>query len=355
MERLIAFRVDWSTDIGLGHVQRCLALMEALEGHSFRGIFVVRAGEGMATDLVESRGHTVLTMPHVAAGGRHMEASDARQFRQAVTGLSPQLVVVDHYGLSHEWESTVHALLETPVIAIDGRADRAHSAAIVIDPTFVTDDDRWRGLVDPDAHLLQGVEFTLVAPGFAEAFRRRPERDGTVGRVLVSFGGSDPFDSTALAIEALAAPKLSGLPGDVVIGATHSDPERIRMLCEAAPSLTFHHATSRMAELSGRADLAIGAGGTSMFERAFLGLPALVVIAAENQRRQVESIATTGAVENLGEASNLTVERLASRLHVLVHDPEAVKSMSAASRAMMRHALEPGSTLAAERIAALCR
>jgi UDP-2,4-diacetamido-2,4,6-trideoxy-beta-L-altropyranose hydrolase len=220
---------------------------------------------------------------------------------------------------------------------------------------MTADDDRWRGLLPGDTQLLQGVEFTLVAPQFADGLCRRAERDGSIHQILVAFGGSDPHDSTAVAIEALKSPELAGMNADVVIGASHPDPERIRKLCEVVPSLTFHHATSQMVDLYARADLAVGAGGVSVFERAFVGLPALVVIAAENQREQVESIAATGAIENLGDASNLTVERLVSRLAELRDDIAAVRKMSEASRAMMQLAGQPGSILVAERIVSLCR
>jgi UDP-2,4-diacetamido-2,4,6-trideoxy-beta-L-altropyranose hydrolase len=350
------FRVDWSTDLGLGHVQRCLALMDAFNGRDFEAIFIARELRGTTPVVVESRGHAVAWMPASPNTAQRTEGDDAREFRAALAGRVPRLVVVDHYGLGCAWEADVMASGGAPIVAIDGRADREHVAAIVVDPTVTSAGRiRWQGLLGPDVALLEGPEFTLVAPRFGEALRRRPDRDGTISRILVSFGGSDPFGSTQLAIRVLQAPEAEGLQADIVIGATHPEPDRIRSLCESVPSLTFHHSTSRMAELITRADLAIGAGGVSAFERTFLGCPALVVIAAENQREQVMSLAASGAIEALGDASDLTEERLRDRLAARRQDPAGLREMSSAARAVMGHAQRPGSVLVAEEVMALLR
>jgi len=52
------------------------------------------------------------------------------------------------------------------------------------------------------------------------------------------------------------------------------------------------------------ADLAIGAGGSTSWERCCLGLPTLLYVLAENQRKIAESLEALGAVkivDNLNE------------------------------------------------------
>lgn len=56
----------------------------------------------------------------------------------------------------------------------------------------------------------------------------------------------------------------------------------------------------------GQADLAIGAGGSTIWERCCLGLPAIVTILANNQEKLVNDVAQTGAVINLGWADKVS-------------------------------------------------
>jgi UDP-2,4-diacetamido-2,4,6-trideoxy-beta-L-altropyranose hydrolase len=51
-----------------------------------------------------------------------------------------------------------------------------------------------------------------------------------------------------------------------------------------------------MAQLMAEADVAIGAGGSASWERCSVGLPALAVVTADNQRRVIEDLCDFGAV-----------------------------------------------------------
>ena len=58
-----------------------------------------------------------------------------------------------------------------------------------------------------------------------------------------------------------------------------------------------------MAELMLNADLAIGASGSSAWERCCMGLPTLLIVAEENQREIAESLSQVGAVKIIKDLS----------------------------------------------------
>ena len=69
-----------------------------------------------------------------------------------------------------------------------------------------------------------------------------------------------------------------------MVGTANPHKADILLLCEALPEARFHWNVTAMAKLMAEADLAIGAGGTTTWERCCLGLPAVLLIVADNQR-----------------------------------------------------------------------
>lgn len=360
MQRTITFRVDWSRQLGLGHLQRCLSLAEALSMRGIRCVLVakrqpttvaprdvqiswLRATEQAATTYDANSGCRVSEMPDLS------KEEDARLSIEAISKVRAEAVVVDSYGLDWVWESLVREELGVPIVAIDGLADRRHTADIVVDPTYVKDDrDRWLGRVGADTQVLRGPRYALISPRFEGQLVKRPSRDGRVERVLVSFGGSDPQNLTDRALDAFELLTDLNLALDVVVGAGHSTPQAVQARCANLPNATFHHATTRMADLMTAADLAVGSGGITTYERALLGLPAIVIVAAANQVTQVASVAQANALLALGTAENVTSEQLAFAVRSLAADEDAVRRMSAAARAIVEHDTVPGSHRVAE-------
>jgi RimJ/RimL family protein N-acetyltransferase len=84
-----------------------------------------------------------------------------------------------------------------------------------------------------------------------------------------------------------------------------------------------------MAELMARADLAIGAGGVSTWERAVLAMPGLVIAVAENQRRVAEDLAVAGGCLYLGQAEAVTTDHIQRLLRVLCANRFLVKAIGA--------------------------
>jgi RimJ/RimL family protein N-acetyltransferase len=128
--------------------------------------------------------------------------------------------------------------------------------------------------------------------------------------VLVFFGGVDPDNLTIRALEALEAPELVDLAVDVVLGFQSPHRQVVDELAAGRPSTTVHSPLQSLAGLIARADLAIGAGGSTTWERACLGLPSLVVAIADNQLPSAKMLDHAGKVKLLGDAEAVSVEQI---------------------------------------------
>lgn len=333
----VAFRADASPELGAGHISRCLTLAESLKARGASITFVCAAGSlsvvprlaEVADEVVEIPGSVRAEQgPVEEIWSAAEQESDAESTVAGLSGQKIDLLVVDHYGLDYRWESAVRSLAGR-MLVIDDLANRRHDCDILLDQNLYPDsDERYGELVPLGCELLLGPAFALLRPEFTERRALSRVRSGPVQRLLVSFGGVDRANATEIALDAFEASSCHGECGvDVVIGALHPARERIVRRCEDQ-GYACHVDTSQMAELILQADIAIGAGGASSWERCYLGLPAIVVITAANQRELSEHLNDVGAVWLAGQIEDSISRRITSGLNYFASNNEAITQMS---------------------------
>ena len=311
---VVAFRADASIDIGTGHVMRCLTLARAMRDRGARCHFVSRDLPGHLTQAIRSLGLEchLLPQPDIAeddAVTQHSRwlgvsgAWDAGQSRSVFETLAPDWVVVDHYALDSTWERV--ACPETArLMVLDDLADRPHDCDLLLDQNLGRISQDYDGLVPARSRRLIGPDFALLRPEFLSQrdlslARRQTPR---VGHILVALGGVDRDDVTSRVLDTLAA---CGLPGDmhitVVPGPTAPAREIVARRAAAMPVRTdLRVGVDNMADLMATADLAIGAAGSSSWERCCLGLPTIIAVLAENQAQAATALSDIGAVIRVG-------------------------------------------------------
>lgn len=365
MTAAVAFRVDASQEIGYGHVTRCLALADALAELGFSSKFILRKHSNWAVEIIRRHGHTATLLTACLNSGKEDIESgrahghwldmpckeDARQTLQALAADPVGCVVIDHYGLDYRWEGFIRQATGAVIAVIDGLADRKHDCDLLLDPTYCEEGARrWDGLVPRETRLLVGPRYALLRPEFAEALSLRRARSGEIRRILIAFGGSDPSNATSVALEAVFLLGRGDLPIDVVVGGDNPKAAEIRERCARHGCARFHFDTTEMAKLMAEADVAIGGGGTMMWERLFLGLPAIVVSIAPNQVALSERVAETGAVLYLGPVEKTNPSQIMQALAVLVGAPERVRRMSERGRIILGNTATTGTVTVAREI-----
>jgi UDP-2,4-diacetamido-2,4,6-trideoxy-beta-L-altropyranose hydrolase len=274
----ILFVVDAGPAVGGGHVMRSLSLASALtaQGAACRFVSAPAAAAiltAFAADMPQAGAAS--TSPADLASAAKAETFDA--------------IVFDHYGLS---EGDHLAMAQgKPVLVIDDLADRPLGADIVLDSGPARRAEDYDGLIPEGARLLLGPQHAPVRPEFAElretalAWRGEP-----VGRVLVSLGLTDLDGITGRVVERLR-PKVSEVGIDIVLGAEAPSLASLTKIARRDTRIALHIDTPHMARLTAEADVAIGAAGSSAWERCTLGLPTLMLVLAENQRAAAQTLA----------------------------------------------------------------
>lgn len=324
----VVFRVDASIEIGTGHVMRCLVLAVALREKGARVAFLCQEVLGNLNLYLEQNGFKVhrLTPSSTGFDWRH----DATESKEILVDIKHGVdwLIVDQYCIDEQWEVILRRFVKK-LMVIDDLANRPHDCDLLLDQNLYEDmEHRYDGLVPDDCIKLFGTGYALLRAEFSEVRRVLRLRDGRIRRILFFFGGSDPSNETAKALQALRLLKRQDIAVDVVVGISNPYREEIKKSCATMPNATFYCQVSNMAELIARADLAVGAGGSTVWERCCLGLPSIVVITAENQRPVTEYLARRAVLTNLGDAAITTPESYCNAMRQMIRDPGLCLSQS---------------------------
>lgn len=306
----ILFRVDASLFIGTGHVMRCLTLAHALAKQGATCRFICREHEGHLNDYIRAQGFTVLPLPFAPSSAEsHANwlgvswQTDAAQTLNAIGTHRFDWLIVDHYALDARWETALHTAQAT-LMVIDDLADRPHSCALLLDPSLGHPQADYAG---SDCLQLHGPAYALLRPEFAalraESLQRRAAGAG-LKTLLITMGGVDRHNVTG---DVLAALKSTPLPDGtrirVVMGPQAPWLTQVRTKAKTMPWPTeVLVGVANMGQLMAQSDLAIGAVGTTSWERCCMGLPTLALVLADNQRAVAQGLQRAGAIALLGDA-----------------------------------------------------
>jgi len=301
----IVFRTDANQQIGTGHFMRCLTLADEMRRSATDICFVARELPMHLQQMLTERGVQYLALPKSevtqdidelphAAWLTTSQAKDVEQTLVALGAGTWDWLVVDHYALDHRFETPLRKVCQH-VMVIDDLADRVHDCDVLLDQNYYQD-QAWRYLdkAPPHCRLMLGPSFALLRPEFKVMRDKVQVRTGKVNNILVFFGGVDADNLTGQVLDLLISLNLA-VQVNVVIGRQHPQREKIQQLCEEQ-NFTCHFQTSQMANLMAEADLAIGAGGSSVWERCSMGLPSVCMVTAENQRKQLQDLQPAGLV-----------------------------------------------------------
>jgi len=344
----VAFRVDASLDIGSGHVMRCLTLANELRLRGANCLFISREHSGHLHETIDRAGHRLVSLPVSLASqsavvlksqkvdsptgyenflGENWQV-DAGLSLAAMEGFDVHWLVVDHYGLDAQWENAVGVSCQNTLV-IDDLANRPHDCDLLLDQTLrrrVLDYDEW---VPAGCDVMVGAANAMLRPEFSEfrSYSLQRRASPALRNLLITMGGMDKCNATGLILRVLES---CCLPQDLCITVVMGS-QAPWLTSVQQQAGTMRRPTqvrvdeNNMAQLMADSDLAIGAAGSTAWERCCLGLPTLQMVLAPNQNAVCVALAAAGAARTIGSMQNLS-----STL------PELISEMAGCSESLKR-------------------
>lgn len=329
----IVFRVDSSTQIGSGHLMRCLTLAERKrKKYQADVIFIMRDLEGNLIDLVEKKGFKSIILPQSnivynlndyekwLTVPQNVDAEEVKKILQVIGQVD--LLVVDSYAIDIKWETIARPFVKQ-IMVIDDLANRKHDCDVLLDQNFYLDkESRYNDLVPIYCKLYLGPEYALLREEFYEVKKNLRKRDGNIKNILVFFGGSDITNETMKALKAIIMLDRKDITVNVIVGQSNQHKDMIASFCNKYDYMNYYCQVNNIAELMNEADLSIGAGGSSTWERLFLELPSIVISVADNQVNICKNINNNDLVYYIGHYSDVFEEDICSTMKYFMLNSE---------------------------------
>jgi len=315
--------VDASPEIGTGHVMRCLALAQAWQASQGPVLFALAA----VPPALEARlrAEEVEVAPVPASPG---SAEDAQATAELALQRGARWTVVDgqHFGSWYQQQIKEAGLLAL-AIDDDGHAQR-YVADIVLNQNLHAHEAMYPHRA-PSTRLLLGSTYVLLRREFWPWRGWTRQHPPVARRVLVTLGGADPDNMTLMVIQALSQLKGADLDLTAVVGGGNPNYERLRSAAaQAQPPVRLLCNVANMPELMAQAEVAVSSGGTTVWEMALMGLPAVVGIIAPVEELLASGLRQHGLYWHAGWLREMAPARLAEMLALLIRDQEARQAMS---------------------------
>ncbi len=310
----LVIRADAGTVMGTGHIMRGIALGQAWRAMGGRVVFIsAHILYSLMVRLRREGFHPVSF--RVRAGSR----ADAEETVSRAKRWGARWIVLDGYHFDLGFRESLRNS-GISVLWIDDLGTSGDCYAdIVLNQNLYARPTLYPRRTAP-TRLLLGTRFALLRKEFHRISRRSFLGGSSRNRLLISGGGTDPHNMTRTVLKALSDIPVPSFDIDVILGGGY---RKERTLAGLTPLAGNHRVRllrnpTNVAALMARADAAVVAAGSSGWEIARVGLPALLVVQAENQAGIARSLERSGAAWNLGSVKKLSAINIQRQLRLLM-------------------------------------
>lgn len=323
---MIWIRADANKEIGTGHVMRCLSIAAELKKKGKQVCFLV--ADESALPLLEVKGQEYIVLH---SDFRNME-DELEGMREIIAGDSDEdFFLADSYFVTEEYFRQIRKHM--PVGYVDDRGVVPYELDLLINYNIFADASLYQG---QEAKLVLG---TAYAP-LREEFRQREYFvRGQAGQVMITTGGSDKYNLAGRILEkVLKNPTTANLKYCVVSGVYNTYYAALKEMEKNHANVEILSNVSDMAGLMLQSDIAITAGGSTMYELSAVGVPILCFSFVDNQEQIVkgffgkELVCFGGDYLRQGEEM---LEELTEKLAMLVEDVSLRRCYSERQRSVV--------------------
>lgn len=306
---MIVFRADGSTEIGLGHITRSLALADMLRSE-FEISVAIKAPGPEVVKLILPVTKNIIPIKSTSW------VDDARELASHIT--HDDIVVLDGYGFDMAYQQVIKQKAKKLVVIDDLHKGHYTADVIINQSSSVT---RESYLCETYTKVFTGMDYALLRSPFLEAAlqQRKIERADTW---LISMGGADITNITTKAVKAVM---LGNKPKaiHVIVGSVNPHKKEIaRFIYEYGKGILHYHeglTAGDMCALMSQCHIALCPASSLSIEACAVGIGLGVGITATNQQGILHTLEKSKTILNFGDLNALSVEEMALKLQQLAN------------------------------------
>lgn len=285
---MVYIRMDGNSQIGMGHIMRCLSLADELRRRNEDIVFVT--AEPHFQQFIESRGYVCTVL---GTAYDHME-EELSIFLPFLKRERPELVILDSYFVTSKYMKALKNI--APLLYIDDMNAFDYPADAVVNYNIYGPE-----LPYPEnKRYFLGPQYAPLRKEF-QGLGRRVVRE-RAENVLISTGGTDQYHIALRCAEYLREhPPQSNMIFHFVLGTMNQDVAELEGIAGELPFIRLHRQVTDMCSLMLQCDVAISAAGTTLYELCACGLPTVSYILADNQIQGAQAFQRVGLMPCVGD------------------------------------------------------
>lgn len=291
---MFLIRADGNAKIGAGHLMRCLTIADELQKlvDSRQILFV--CAEGQSAELVQGRGYGTYVL---ASDPRDMEAELSAWAGIPGINKNTNVIIVDSYFVTKDYLREIGAY--GTVTLLDDMGEECYPVDRLVNYNAFAQPRQYEALYrDSGTELVLGSAYVPLRPQFRGVQYRVRQK---VRHILITTGGGDADNIAGQILECIQE-KVTHEMFDfhLVMGKFNPHFERMKELERLSQHIHIYHQVQDMAGLMRRCDLAVTAGGSTVYELAAVGVPFICFSYAGNQEKITEYLSREGIVFSAG-------------------------------------------------------
>ena len=282
MDKKIFIATEAGRGFGFGHLMRSISIGQALREKGALPVFVIR-GDGAARQYIDKADNVIFDW-----------LVERERFFSLIK--SDNAVIVDSYCTDRPFLDRVAALASLAVYVDDNKRIDYPEGMVVNGNIFASD------LGYPkrkSTKYLLGTEYAMLRKPFWKV-GVKPIKEEPL-KVMVTIGGSDTRNLTPAVLDILKE-RFPDLRARVVMGDTSRNEPEVAKMKETYDMELFHGLDAgEMKDVMLGSDIAITAGGQTLYELARVGVPSIGICVVDNQRKNVAAWGESGFLGYAGE------------------------------------------------------
>jgi len=332
----LIIRADASTEIGTGHIMRCLTLADFLRNYGCNVIFICQELLGNLCDFLEEKNLQVCRLSVNHLNHESFAQSELNQIISIINqhNLTIDWLIIDHYKLDFKCEQALRPFVNK-IMVIDDLANRFHDCDLLLDQNpYNNYKIRYKDLVSPSCLQLLGLDYLMLRSEFTSKSIPPKKQTAIAQNILITMGGTDSRNITCWLIEALEYLRIP-LSIRIVVGPVCPHINKIKLAASKATlhEISVEQSVTNISELMLWSDLAICAGGFTTYELAFMGVPTIVISASATQLEAAIALHQLGITKFIGEFGNISMSSTVSTLSDMIFNSEKRIELSYSSKA----------------------
>lgn len=322
------FRLNAGVVYGLGHLSRCISLVEYFVEPCFNIEFLIKTDNiSLVNEFIHNQSHPVLKKCIFSYFDQNWSLHQELDLICSINNKD-SFLLLDHYDINDYYQ---HQLLKSGIhwFQFDSHAKIKFYGDLVMHASPGATEQMYSRLIGkPNTRFLLGPKYAIVNRNFLTIRAEvRPRR--RLENLLMCFGGGNEKGATLKCLQLLLNNGINEEVNiNVVVGNKNRDIDQLSLLAGNHKNVCLHVNAANMFFLMNQNDLGIIAPGTLSYEAATVGLPMILFNTADNQEINLRGWQEIGCACSLGSIESIQSTAFQSTILLLLDNPNLIQNMS---------------------------